>query len=230
MMHGTSQHASPAGRRRIVVVSGGLSSPSTTRLLADRLAEAGRLELERRGIAVEVSFIELRGLAGAISDALIAPVPGRALQQALDSVASADGVIAVTPTFKASYAGLFKSFWDLVEDTTIRDVPVLLGATGGTARHSLMLDVAMRPLFSYLRAAVATAAVYAAADDWGEVSGASESTRDTPLHDRIGRAGAEFAGMMAHREPRAPSVDEDGVDVVVPFSRLLARGAGSRVG
>ncbi len=64
----------------------------------------------------------------------------------------ADGVIAVTPVFTASYSGLFKSFFDLIDPTALTGTPVLIGATGGTARHSLVLDHALRPLFAYLRA------------------------------------------------------------------------------
>jgi len=44
---------------------------------------------------------------------------------------------------------------------------VLIAATAGTARHSLALEHALRPLFSYLRAVVVPTAVFAVAQDWG---------------------------------------------------------------
>lgn len=125
----------------------------------------------------------------------------------------ADGVIAVTPVFTASYSGLFKSFFDLIDPAALTGVPVLVGATGGTARHSLVLDHALRPLFAYLRALVAPTAVYAASEDWG--SGGDEYTDGLP--SRINRAGSEFADMVAARPSRNADEDE-----IVPFERQLA--------
>ena len=137
----------------IAVVSAGLSQPSSTRLLADQLAAATdralRLDLEhgppRRG-AHEV--IELRDLAHAITDNLLTGFPLRALADAVQTLRVADAVIAVTPVFGASYSGLFKSFFDVLEEGTLDGKPVLLAATAGTARHSLVLEFAMRPLFA----------------------------------------------------------------------------------
>ena len=72
----------------------------------------------------------------------------------LEQVTAADGIIAVTPIFSASYSGLFKSFVDILDKDALVGRPVLVGATGGTGRHSLALEYAMRPLFAYLRADV----------------------------------------------------------------------------
>ncbi len=80
---------------------------------------------------------------------------------------SADAVIAVTPVFSASYSGLFKSFFDVLDEDALDGKPVLIGATGGTARHSLVLEHALRPLFAYLRATVVPTAVFAATEDFG---------------------------------------------------------------
>ncbi|WP_181008696.1 NAD(P)H-dependent oxidoreductase, partial [Streptomyces sp. SM12] len=83
------------------------------------------------------------------------------------AVTSADALIAVTPVYNASYSGLFKSFFDLVDPTALAGTPVIVAATGGTPRHSLVLDHAMRPLFGYLRALTVPTGVYAATADWG---------------------------------------------------------------
>ncbi|MFJ9933961.1 CE1759 family FMN reductase [Streptomyces virginiae] len=163
---------------RIVVVSAGLSSPSSTRLLADRLTAA---TLEHVGAETEV--IELRELATEIAQHFVTGFPPARLAAALDAVAAADGLIAVTPVFAGSYSGLFKSFFDLIDKDSLTGKPVLLGATGGTARHSLVTEHALRPLFTYLRALVLPTAVYAASEDWGEEG----------LAQRIARAGAELA-------------------------------------
>ncbi|WP_329422002.1 FMN reductase [Streptomyces sp. NBC_01268] len=201
---------------KLVAVSAGLSSPSSTRLLADRLVQATRYRLAEQEYAVDVEVVELRDLAVDIAKNLVTGFPSEKLGAAIDAVTGADGVIAVTPVFTASYSGLFKSFFDLIDPTALTGVPVLIGATGGTARHSLVLDHALRPLFAYLRAAVAPTAVYAASEDWG--SGGDEYTEGLP--SRITRAGQEFAGAVAARPRRRD--DEAGVDEIIPFERQLA--------
>ncbi|MEU5873570.1 FMN reductase [Glycomyces sp. NPDC047369] len=192
---------------KLVAVSAGLRSPSSTRMLADRLAEATRGHLTAGGADAEIEVIELRDLAAGIAQHLVNGFPGRDLEQALAAVAGADGLIAVTPVFSASYSGLFKSFFDLLEEDALAGKPVLIAATGGSARHSLVLEHAMRPLFAYLHALVAPTAVYSATEDWGAQG----------LASRIDRAGRDLAGLMASR-PAAP----DPAPAVVPFEQQLA--------
>ncbi|MFE6227106.1 MULTISPECIES: FMN reductase [unclassified Streptomyces] len=200
---------------KLVAVSAGLSSPSSTRLLADRLVQAARYRLAEQEYAVEAEVVELRDLAVDIAKNFVTGFPSEALQNALDKVTGADGVIAVTPVFTASYSGLFKSFFDLVDPAALTGTPVLLGATGGTARHSLVLDHALRPLFAYLRARTAPTAVYAASEDWG--TGGDEYTEGLP--HRITRAGEEFADLVAATANGRP---RSGDDELVPFEKQLA--------
>lgn len=201
--------------RRIVVVSSGLSEPSQSRMLADRLAAATSSALTESGLTSETSVIELRRLAGAISHALLTHTLTPDLQSAVDQVLGADGVVTVSPTYKASYSGLFKSFWDLIDEDEFEGTPVLLGATGGTARHSLVIDMAMRPLFAFLKAVIAPISVFAASEDWG--SGTSQAG---PLHQRITRAGASFATLLGSTP--APSWEHTAdEDEVIPFDQLL---------
>ncbi|QFZ74948.1 oxidoreductase [Streptomyces fagopyri] len=166
---------------RLVVVSAGLSVPSSTRLLADRLAAA-----TAGGTAARVEVVELRDLAVEIAHNLTNGFPGRALGSALDAVTAADGLIVVTPVFSASYSGLFKSFFDVLDKDALAGKPVLIAATGGSSRHSLVLEHAMRPLFAHLRAVVVPTAVYAASEDWGAEG----------LAERIDRAAGELAALM----------------------------------
>ncbi|MCZ7459100.1 FMN reductase [Streptomyces sp. WMMC940] len=198
---------------KLVAVSAGLSSPSSTRLLADRLAEAARHRLAEQDRKVEVEVVELRDLATAIANNLVTGFPSPTLGAAVDAVTRADGVIAVSPVFTASYSGLFKSFFDLVDPRALTGKPVLVAATGGTARHSLVLDHAMRPLFAYLRALVVPTAVYAASEDWG--SSGDEYTEGLPT--RIRRAGRELAELMADRPAH-----EEGADELAELERQLA--------
>jgi FMN reductase len=199
----------PAMSKKLVVVSAGLSQPSSTRLLADRLTEAALSELDLRGASVDLEVIELRDLAQDITNNLLTGFASPRLQSALDAVSRADGLIAVTPIFTASYSGLFKSFFDVIDNAALTGLPVLIAATGGTSRHSLALDHAVRPLFSYLRAIVLPTAVFAASEDWG---GGADVTGTASLPDRIRRAGRELAAQVAVSTRSAEVVDPFALD------------------
>ncbi len=205
---------SAAAMRSLVVVSAGLSQPSSTRLLADRLSAAVDRHLREAGIEPRIQVIELRDQAKDLVNNLLAGFPSPGLQAALDAVLGADGLIAVTPIFSASYSGLFKLFFDLVERDGFAGKPVLIAATGGTARHSLALEHAMRPLFAYLNAAVVATAVYAATEDWGGGGAAADGS----LVGRIDRAALELSAAMSARGPAAP---KDPFGDPVRFDRLL---------
>ena len=198
--------------RRLAVVTAGLSQPSSSRLLADRLAAATTRELAALGTPSDVTVVELRDHAHDLVNATLTGFASPALQRALDAVAGADGVIAVTPIFNASYSGLFKSFFDVLEPESLVDVPVVVAATGGTARHSLALDHALRPLLSYLRAVVVPTGVFAASEDWagGDAQGALDS--------RVRRAARQLAVLVAARET---ADDVDPFENPIPFSELL---------
>lgn len=200
--------------KKIVALSAGLSQPSSTRLLADRLVEATTRDLVGRGSFVEVEVVELRDLAHEVTDAMLTGFAPPALAEALEKVTSADGVIAVTPVFSSSYSGLFKSFVDVMDHKALTGTPVLIGATGGTARHSLALEYAVRPLFAYLQAVVVPTSVFAASEDWGEGDGTS-----TTLPERVTRAAGEFAELVARHE----GVLDDPFAAVVPFDEQLRR-------
>jgi len=198
----------------IVVVSAGLSVPSSTRLLADRLAAATAGALEE----VDVTTVELRDLAHELTDHLLTGFPGPDLAAAIDAVRHADGLIVATPVFAASYSGLFKTFFDVLEQGTLDGTPVLVAATAGTARHSLVLEHALRPLFAYLHAVVVPTGVFAATEDFG----------DAGLDARIARAAGELAVLVGKVDPtgaattRRRTVADELADPT-PFELLLQR-------
>jgi FMN reductase len=210
--------------RHVVVISAGLSVPSSTRILADQLGAATAGALRSRGESVQVDVVELRGLAHALADNLLTGFPSGELAEAVESVRRADALIAVTPVFSASYSGLFKTFFDVLDPGLLEGKPVLLAATAGTARHSLVLEHALRPLFAYLKATVAPTAVFAASEDFG-------STADGRLAVRVQRAAQELAALVAGLPARpaavapAPAevVREEELDDFVSFEELLRR-------
>ena len=200
--------------RSLVIVSAGLSQPSTTRLLADRLAAAVERHLAEAGIEPGIEVIELRDHAQDLTNNLLTGFPSPRLQAAIDSVLGADGLIAVTPIFSASYSGLFKVFFDVIEKDGLAGTPSLIAATGGTPRHSLAIEHAIRPLFAYLNAAVVATGVYAAADDWGQ----SGVAADGSLVQRIDRAARELASAMVARPHQARP---DPFGAPTPFEQVL---------
>ena len=196
----------------LVVVSAGLSVPSSTRLLADRLTAA---TAEAVGV-VTVTNVELRDLAHQLTNHLLTGFPDETLATAIDAVRRADALIVVTPVFAASYSGLFKTFFDVLEEGTLDGKPVLVAATAGTARHSLVLEHALRPLFSYLHAVVVPTGVFAATEDFG----------NSGLDARIARAAGELAALLGTRgsavaPPAARRTVEDDFADPIPFELLL---------
>jgi FMN reductase len=206
------RHPSPA--RSLVVVSAGLGTPSSTRLLADRLAAATERHLRDAGLDPEVRTVELRDRAQDLMNGLLTGFPSPDLQDAIDAVTGADGLIAVSPIFNASYSGLFKLFFDVIEKDGLAGKPTLIAATGGTARHSLAIEHTLRPLFAYLNAATVATGVYAASEDWGR----SGIAHGSGLAERIDRAARELATAIAQR-PRAELSDPFADPV--PFEAVL---------
>ena len=195
--------------RTIAVVTAGLTTPSSTRLLADRLAAAVRDNLDGRGIPYRVVVVELRDHAHDLTNNLLTGFPTKEHAEVLESVVQADALIAVTPTFSASYNGLFKMFFDVLDDKALVGKPILIGATGGTERHSLVLDYALRPLFAYLQAVVVPTGVYAASSDWGPHAVA--------LRARVERAATELVDAISNYRPTTA----DPYANPIPFEDLL---------
>lgn len=205
--------------RRLTVLSAGLGVPSSSRLLADQLAASAKRQLEAAGYTVQVDTVELRDLAVDIANNFVTGYAAPRLAEVIAGVEASDGIIAVSPVFSASYSGLFKSFFDVLDPKALDGKAVLLGATGGSDRHQMVLDYAMRPLFSYLRTRVAATAVFAGPQDWGAADGAG-----TPLAGRVDRAAAELAQLLQGTQPgRRPAPMES-----LPFEQLLTGISGAR--
>ena len=179
--------------RVIAVVTAGLTTPSSSRLLADQLSAAVADELSGRGISSRIETIEVRDHAHELTDNLLTGFPPAKLREVLETVAAADALIVVSPTFSASYSGLFKMFFDVLDDQALASKPVLLAATGGTERHSLVLEFALRPLFAYLKALPVPTAVYAASTDWGPNA--------ATLRPRITQAAGELVAALHNETP-----------------------------
>ena len=206
---------------RIVALHAGVSEPSTSRMLAERLAESTRKALESDSRLASIEVIGLRPLVKDIALASVGGPVSADLQKVINALSAADGVILVSPVFQASYSGLFKSAMDVLPAGTLEGVPVLLGATAGTARHSLVTEMALRPLVAYMKALPTRTAVFAASEDFGAAwqTPSSSERPESPLNERVARAGRELATLM-ERFPRQAPVDP--LADFAPMGALLA--------
>ncbi|TDC73156.1 NADH-dependent FMN reductase [Micromonospora sp. KC606] len=170
----------------IVAVNAGVSDPSTTRLLADRVVQKAIDALRESGTPATVRTIDLAPLAADIARALVSGLPDPEVRAVIGQVAQADAVIAATPVYKAGISGLFKTFADLIDNDLLIAKPVVLAATGGSARHAMVVDDQLRPLFAFLRAIPVPTSLYVAPEDWGSAD----------LGRRIDRAARELAVLL----------------------------------
>ncbi len=191
-LHGPHELIEPDARDaaatplRLIILTAGVSEPSTTRLLADRTAQQTIELLRGAGTAAVVGVIELGPLAVDIARAIVSGHLGDNVQQAIERLAQADAIIASTPVYKAGISGLFKSFVDLIDNDLLIATPVILAATAGTARHAMVVDDQLRPLFAFLRALPVPTSLFAAPEDWGS----------SGLKERIARAATELVVML----------------------------------
>jgi FMN reductase len=199
--------------KSIVVISGGLGVPSTSSMLGEQLGKAAQASLQSQGFDATVTVIELKNYAGDIANNMVSRYASPRLAEVIDLVGAADAIVAVSPVFTASVSGLFKSFLDIMDPKALESTPVLVAATGGSARHSMVVDYVLRPIFSYLRANIMPTGVFAAPEDWGGDTGSGE------LGARAERAGAELALAVAGRVASKP---EDTSMESLPFEQLLA--------
>lgn len=170
----------------LVVVTAGTSDPSSTRMLADQLAQRVTDLAGRRGNEVATRVIDLRELATEITTAMVSQLVGPKLQNAVAALAEADGIVASTPVYAAGASGLFTSFFQVLDNDLLIARPVVLAATAGTARHALVVDEQLRSLFAYLRTTVVPTSLFAAPEDWS----------DPALTKRIDRAALELVLLM----------------------------------
>jgi FMN reductase len=171
---------------RLVVVTAGASDPSSTRLLADRINERAGVLAARHQNTVTTTVVQLREIASDISTALVSGLILPGLRDAITVLGEADGIIAATPVYGAGPSGLFTSFFQVLDNDLLIAKPVVLAATAGTARHALVGDDQMRPMFAYLRTMTVPTSLFAAPEDWN----------DPALGERIERAAFELVLLM----------------------------------
>ncbi|AOZ72087.1 hypothetical protein BK816_01235 [Boudabousia tangfeifanii] len=209
---------------KVIAINGGLGTPSATKILATQILDSLSRQAGEKGIALETELVNLRNLATAVTNVHLTGLPDSQVEAVLSQLEAADGVVMVSPVYAGSYAGMFKMFMDLVGNERLAGTPVLIGATGGSGRHSLMLDHAMRPLMSSLRAFTMPTGVFAATNDFGD-------TEQNELGRRIDVAAGQLLHNMQLAAPSnlgeaAASKESRGPVGPMPSTRQMWQGSG----
>jgi len=131
----------------IVVLVGNPQPASRTRLVAEEVA---RRLADRSGAAVEPT-IDLADVAGSVFR-----FPDADVDVLLQRVAAADVLIVASPTYKATYTGLLKSFLDRFGANALSGVTAVPLLTIGGPAHALAVEHGLRPLLVELGASTPT--------------------------------------------------------------------------
>lgn len=174
---------------RVVIVNGSPSEQSKTMALADVAIDT----LERM-MPVDARRVDVYRIRSGFTDAVDRDGLAPEVDDELRAAEQADLLIAATPVFRGSYTGLFKHFFDLIEQYALAGKPVLLLATGGGQHHALALDHALRPLFAFFQAFTLPVSVFAAAGDFE-----GTTLLNPRVYSRIQTAFEDVEGLLRDR-------------------------------
>jgi FMN reductase len=174
----------------VIGFSGNITRPSKTKVFVGHIAES-----VAKGIGAEHATYDIEDLGPSLYSARRASELEEPARTIVERLSAATVLVVGSPTYKGSYTGLFKHFFDLLDPAALRGKPVVLAATGGGERHSLIVEHQLRPLFGFFEALTIPTAIYAADRDFADGALVSE-----PIRGRVGQAVAE-AWRAIGREP-----------------------------
>ncbi|MGI6872185.1 NAD(P)H-dependent oxidoreductase [Amycolatopsis sp. 3B14] len=182
---------------RVVVVNGSPSRQSKTMGLVDVV-----LATLRTMLPVEASQVDVYRLGPGFTGAAERDEVTPEVEDMLRLVENADLLIAATPVYRGSYPGMFKHFFDFVDQYALANKLVLLAATGGGDHHALVLEHALRPLFAFFQALTVPVAIFASAGDFDGVT-----LLNPRIHGRIEMALADVVDLLKARATGARTAD-----------------------
>ncbi|MET2832220.1 FMN reductase [Mesorhizobium shangrilense] len=173
-------------KKLVVGISGNLTRPSKTKAFISQIAG----ETANR-IGATSAIFDIEDFGPSLPTARRLGDLDPAARAIIEQLASADVLVAGSPTFKGSYTGLFKHLFDLLDPASLRGKPVILAATGGGERHSLLVEHQLRPLFGFFEALTMPTAIYASDKDFADGILVSEA-----IHARAQQAVAEVSRIV----------------------------------
>jgi len=137
---------------RIAVVVGNPKAGSRTLRVATAVANALR---DPREIATDLVIVDLAEVAPQLFN-----FESPAVRTLLDAVAESDLVVVASPTYKATYTGLLKSFFDRYGSDGLARTVCIPVMTGAATIHALAPEVHLRPLLVELGASTPTRGLF----------------------------------------------------------------------
>jgi len=174
----------------MVRVNGSARRNSRTSVLIDAVGDAIAAELTLQNARIDFSSVGPEILSALVRDRL-SPEGERAVQLA----ECADLLIVGTPVYRASYSGILKHFFDMVDKDVMRGRIAVLAATGGTPLHGLMLEHQLRPLMAFFSMHTVPTTLYAVESDISDGRIVSPA-----IVERVNRAAREAVAMLLGRQ------------------------------
>ena len=159
-------------QRKIVGLSGNITRPSKTKTFVDLVA--AQLAI---AIGASLSTFDIDDFGSSLAGAKRLSDLDPHAERIIEALLAADALVIGSPTYKGSYTGLFKHVFDLLDPTSLRGKPIILVATGGGERHSLIVEHQLRPLFGFFEALTLPTAIYASDKDFLDGVLTSEAIR-----------------------------------------------------
>jgi FMN reductase len=156
----------------VLGVSGNLTRPSKTKTFVEHIVG----QTAARIGAAQATF-DIQDLGPSFGQARRLSELDPSARNLVEQISNADVLVVGSPTFKGSYTGLFKHFFDLLDPSLLKGKPVMLAATGGGERHALILEHQLRPLFGFFEALTMPTAIYASDRDFSDGVLVSEAIR-----------------------------------------------------
>ncbi|WP_037585422.1 NADPH-dependent FMN reductase [Stenoxybacter acetivorans] len=166
----------------VVLLTGSPSSPSRSAAVLFLIEDY----LRRQGIAT-IRY----GVNDFAPEALLlGQFDSTSVKQFQRDVAEADGLVVATPVYKASFSGVLKTMLDLLPQEALQNKVVLPIASAGSIAHLLVLDYALKPVLSAMKAQEIIAGVFVQ-DKQVEYRDA-DARFDEGLRERLEAAAAQF--------------------------------------
>ncbi|MFJ7314820.1 NADPH-dependent FMN reductase [Pseudomonas sp. NPDC098747] len=184
----------------LVVSLGG--SPSLRSRSGVLLAHSQRW-LQQQG--VEVVSYQVRDFPA--EDLLHARFDSPKVLDLLQQIENADGLLIATPVYKASFSGALKTVLDLLPERALNHKIVLPMATGGSIAHMLVVDYALKPVLSALKAQEMLQGIFAEDSQIAYGEGSAQAQLAPALQQRLHEALDQFVSAMARRpKPLEPGL------------------------
>jgi len=178
---------------KIIGVSGSITSPSRTRALVETIVTKATQRLHASGDVVDIAqLIDVLGTTVSFND-----FPA-AIQAAHDKLRNAELIVIASPVYKASYTGLMKHFFDLLDPKALNGKVAILAATGGSDQHASILDYQLRTLASFFGLYTVPTAIYAKDSEFTNYKLTSEA-----IEQRIDVALEQAALLLNHSAQQA---------------------------